>query len=342
MAAERYDQAFFLSLAARGRDAWNAWRCDPANRAVGVTFAGVDFSHAPGDAVDFSGFQFGDGADFSGCTWRGHKKDNPAPFSRGSACFSGAGFGGFATFAGAAFGTFADFADATFGDNVSFIGCIFGQGANFSRANFGHQASFEQATFGSTALFVRATFGRHANFARVTFEDYAKFIDAAFGDKAAFKRAVFGEGTEFYGAVFADHADFGIAHFKGSVSFTAPAQIMLPGDRTDSPENEAESGEALSPQREEVSGPRRFLNISFANARFDGLADFSGRSFEGTADFSRARLSRRLNFDAAIDPARIDVTGAHIGFAQPGSLLHWVRTTLSGLTSAFLKKSAKR
>ena len=36
----KYDQAFFLALAAKGEDEWNKWRRDPANKDVRVTFAG--------------------------------------------------------------------------------------------------------------------------------------------------------------------------------------------------------------------------------------------------------------------------------------------------------------
>ena len=56
---KKYDQEFFLALAAKGKDAWNAWRRDPANKDVHVTFAGIDFSEAPKDQIDFSGFEFG-------------------------------------------------------------------------------------------------------------------------------------------------------------------------------------------------------------------------------------------------------------------------------------------
>jgi len=66
---EKYSQAFFLDLATKGKDAWNAWRRDPTNKDVRVTFAGVDFSQAPKDQIDFSGFEFGDYADFSQCKW---------------------------------------------------------------------------------------------------------------------------------------------------------------------------------------------------------------------------------------------------------------------------------
>ena len=66
-----YDQAFFHALAAKGKEAWNAWRRDSANEEVHVTFAGIDFSEHPNDKIDFSGFEFGDNANFSGCKWRG-------------------------------------------------------------------------------------------------------------------------------------------------------------------------------------------------------------------------------------------------------------------------------
>ncbi|HEX3495284.1 MAG TPA: hypothetical protein VHT48_07940, partial [Methylocella sp.] len=55
----KYDQTFFLDLAAKGKDAWNAWRRDPANKDVRVTFAGIDFSMAPRDQINFEWFQFG-------------------------------------------------------------------------------------------------------------------------------------------------------------------------------------------------------------------------------------------------------------------------------------------
>jgi hypothetical protein len=45
--SKKYDQNFFLDLAAKGKDTWNAWRRDPANEMVPVTFAGIDFSEAP-------------------------------------------------------------------------------------------------------------------------------------------------------------------------------------------------------------------------------------------------------------------------------------------------------
>lgn len=54
--SQKYDQAFFLDLAAKGKDAWNAWRRDPASKDVHVTFAGIDFSEALKDQITTAGY----------------------------------------------------------------------------------------------------------------------------------------------------------------------------------------------------------------------------------------------------------------------------------------------
>jgi uncharacterized protein YjbI with pentapeptide repeats len=104
---EDSSKAFFLALAAKGKDAWNAWRRNPANKDAYVTFKGVDFSVAPRDGIDFSGFEFGDWADFSQCKWGGGDWDQvrgayPDVFNLGRACFTDASFGHSASFEGAA------------------------------------------------------------------------------------------------------------------------------------------------------------------------------------------------------------------------------------------------
>jgi uncharacterized protein YjbI with pentapeptide repeats len=163
-----FDQNFFLDLAAKGRDAWNAWRRDPANQEVRVTIAGVDFSEPSRQRIDFSGFELGDGADFSGCNWNGAYS---MAFARDRAPFTGAIFGHGANFTGAAFGNLADFQGATFGDSAHFIGAAFGHTANFQGATFGDYAHFVCAAFGNFADFKGATFGDSANFTGATFPD---------------------------------------------------------------------------------------------------------------------------------------------------------------------------
>jgi Pentapeptide repeats (8 copies) len=134
--SQKYDQDFFLALALKGKDAWNAWRRDPANKDLRVTFAGIDFSEAPKDQVDFSGFEFGDGADFSGCKWRwGVEAVDDTTFVAGRAFFAGAAFGHDATFAGAAFQSHANFTGAAFGH------------AQFTRADFHNHANFTRVTW---------------------------------------------------------------------------------------------------------------------------------------------------------------------------------------------------
>jgi pentapeptide repeat protein len=314
----KYDQEFFLDLAAKGTDAWNKWRRDPANKDVRVTFAGIDFSEAPRDQINFGGFEFGDRADFSGCKWRGARATGHEAFSPGRARFTGAAFGSLASFDGAAFGHLAIFTGATFSERASFDAATFserasfaratlGGGASFARATFGEGASFDDATFSERASFARATFGEGASFARATFGERASFARAAFGDAASFKVATFGNDADFQYTTFGDGATFDGAVFGGGAYFY---NTVFKGH----------VGFARKP------GDDHFFSISFERARFDGEAVFSGRSFEEIADFTGARFYYPPDFYTATNVARIDFTGAQIRFVRPGHL-HWTSKT---------------
>ncbi len=258
----KYDQDFFLALAAKGKDAWNAWRHDPANKGVCVTFAGIDFSEAPRDEIDFSGFEFGDGADFSRCRWRGGWTP---PFLLGRAAFFGAAFGDSARFDDAVFGAWATFADATFGEDALFVGATFGRSAIFSGVAFGDGARFDRTHFKSSVV----------EFTGMSKKEWTVHLEAK-------------------------------AH---SADMEMGAIMSLKKRHEDS---WARCG----------SAPDRFLTISFADARFDGYADFSSRTFEKIAYFTNARFYRPPVFDAMAKDARIDFTGAYVGFVRPGSP-HW-------------------
>jgi len=332
--SQKYDQAFFLDLAAKGKDAWNAWRRDPANKDVRVTFAGIDFREAPRDEIDFSGFEFGDDTDFSRCVWRGVKWDEgPKAFAPGLAWFTGAAFGDRATFVGAAFGNWAAFDHAVFSGLARFDHAAFGEWTAFNRAVFRDLARFHRAAFGNWAAFNHAVFGDWACFAGATFGFFARFAGAAFGDGACFDRAAVGQGASFRDAAFGISASFAGAafdagvsfdntFFKGSANFTGESSeqqssdLLTNADEADEKVEEARI--ALTKLREDSwqrrgSGPDRFLTISFANARFHGEAVFSRRSFEEAADFTNARFYYPPDFDDVINAARIDFTGAHIG-----------------------------
>jgi hypothetical protein len=124
----KYDQDFFIALALKGKDAWNAWRRDPVNEDLSVTFAAVDFS-APRDKIDFSGFEFGDAANFLDCKWRGIKwaeiENDLKAFKPGRASFANTVFGKGCKFEGAILGDCANFEGAVFGDIASVLSQTF-------------------------------------------------------------------------------------------------------------------------------------------------------------------------------------------------------------------------
>ncbi|MCI0736316.1 MAG: hypothetical protein L0Y50_08610 [Beijerinckiaceae bacterium] len=316
----KYDQEFFLGLAAKGKDVWNAWRRDPANKEVPVTLAGVDFSEAPRDKIDFSGFEFGGGANFSRCKWRGVQwseiRDDTEAFKPGRACFTGAAFGGFADFGGAAFGNGAYFRGAAFGNGAYFRGAALGHFAHFGGAAFGHFADFTGAAFGG----------------------FARFGGAAFGDRADFTGAAFGDLADFDGARFK-----GDVHFRGKTAGQLARDLgLIPDGVEEINDEQRELGKRLETSWEtHGSGPDRFLLISFSGARFDGPAIFTGRTFAGEADFTQARFYSPPDFESAADAGKIDTTHAHIGFVPAGWWLHWTMDSAIPVRLRRLRKLAE-
>jgi hypothetical protein len=88
-------------------------------------------------------------------------------------------------------------------------------------------------------------------------------------------------------------------------------------------------------------GPASLVSISFARARFDDGANFSGRSFNDAADFTNARFYSPPDFDAAASAARIGFSGVHIGFVPPGRLLHWTSESKVPVRLRRLRKIAE-
>jgi uncharacterized protein YjbI with pentapeptide repeats len=333
--SDEHVKAFFLDLAAKGKDAWNEWRRDRANEDVHVTFAGIDFSKAPLDGIDFSGFEFGDHADFSFCKWRGLEGSESEDFEPGRACFTGAAFGDSANFAGAAFGDEAAFTRAAFGDEPDFTRAAFGVGNIFHDVTFGDEARFTGAVFGKWTFFTNLAFGKGASFACTTFSHGASFVDT-----------VFGHGADFTGAAFGEQTMFKRAHFMGDVEFTGwtveqwTRYLALALDLDEGVPLALEKRHTESWTRH-GSGPDRFLGILCWRARFDGEANFSGRTFEQVADFTQVRFYYPPEFDPATKDARIDFTGAHIGFVPPGRLLHWISDAKVPLRLRALRKIAE-
>jgi hypothetical protein len=259
-----YDERFFLALAHRGADVWNEWRArhsgEDDQTYIRVNFAKIDFV----SVIDFSGFNFGHGANFSG-----------ASFRRRDANFCGATFGREADFSGADFtGSLferceANFSGSTFGAKSNFSGAIFGDFANFSGATFGARAKFSGATFGAEANFSGAIFGNFADLSGATFGPNAKLtgwspdeqdkfrnslVEGPLSDvwsedrKAAFvmrtepgavhpdkflsisfMAARFLGGVDFSGRQFDDVADFTLARFDELPRFESLINVNLHG-----------------------------------------------------------------------------------------------------------------
>jgi uncharacterized protein YjbI with pentapeptide repeats len=318
MAGEKYDQEFFLALAAKGKDAWNAWRRDPANKDVRVTFAGVDFSQAPRDEINFEGFEFGNDADFSKCMWRGPTFEDILKNPKGSvgtrfACFSFATFGDQANFSNAAF----------FGHRgPSFFATTFGDSANFAGVNFSAGASFGLAVFSGSVRFAHTIFGAYggASFRCSDFRSFADFGGAIFSNAC------------FNGAAFRSVAFFQQTHFKGRAEFAGMSKEEWTGylasylATLESAGIDERARTALKRQHENSwgpwGGPDRFQGISCGAARFDGEAIFSGRSFKKIADFTNTRFYFPPNFDNVTGANGIDFTGARIGFVPKGKFIH--------------------
>jgi hypothetical protein len=84
----------------------------------------------------------------------------------------------------------------------------------------------------------------------------------------------------------------------------------------------------------------RFLTISFSRARFAALAIFSGRSFEKTANFTNARSYSPPHFESCGGTARIDFTGAHVGFVPHGKVFQWTFSSPVPIQLRALRKIA--
>lgn len=231
-----YDQAFFLELArpredtdearAEARDRWNAWRRDPANADVAVTFEGVDFRTEENQGISFVEFEFGNMARFDGATLG----CGPNPFFSHRAYYAGLrrsdGQLFFAkrcrdrgSLLGTMFGTVPQSSLGSYKGRKSFAGAIFGYRASFVGATFGNRTVFVGAVFGERARFDGAVFGRGSSFAGTKFDSFASFGGAIFGDDVTFEGATIGNYSSFGHAIFGRRAIFGCVTFNGRAWF---------------------------------------------------------------------------------------------------------------------------
>ena len=236
-----------LEKALRGAKAWNAWR--KKNPEIIIDFSGADFRQPDYQGISFAGFEFGDGANFSGSI----------------------------------FGDKADFLRSRFGDGANFSGSIFGDKADFLRSRFGDGANFSESRFGDGANFSESTFGDRANFSESRFGDEANFSESTFGDRANFSHSTFCLGVNFFGATFGYKANFSEAYFGCIVNFfdaRFEIAVTFSGATFD--------GESIFSASTDASEEAHFFDISFENTTFHDPVDFSNRRFLGKTSFRHA------------------------------------------------------
>ena len=208
----------FLALAQAGRQAWNAWRADYPTEWDEATRS---WRHAVKwndekrnqhvalhriEPIDFSGYDFGDGADFS-------HQEFPKEIIR----FDKARFGDSATFSNSTFLEGVSFRGAGFGRNALLTGlevrrsqplpqdihwaqfdCRFGDGVSFQWVSFqggrlclddtkfGNNADLSHANFGERVSFQKCKFGKNASFRNATIR-VADFSDCQFDGAVDFR-----------------------------------------------------------------------------------------------------------------------------------------------------------
>jgi hypothetical protein len=284
-----YDQQFFLALARLGKDTWNRWRAahprdekiqlwedDP--NYIAVTFEGVDFREPAHAVIDFSGFDFGNDANFSGCRFG----DGPSP-GEGKAFRPG-----MANFSGATFGNEASFSGATFGDEADLSGATFGEGANLSGATFGYVANLSGATFGDGANLSRATFASRTNLSGATFGDWAGLAGATFGDRASLSGATFGYEAKLFGAIFGHGVNLSGATFGDSAKLSGATFG-----------NGADLSGASFGHRANLSGVTFGGWANLSGATFGVGANLSGATFRGWANLSGVTFGFQANLSGA-------------------------------------------
>lgn len=316
-----YDQTYFLTLAAYGREIWNQWRtahrekegkdwAESDSGYIHVTFADVDFAENDGGRVNFSGFDFGHGADFSNANFGDEANLSDATFDL-NANLSGARFGNGANLSRARMNLEANLSGTSFGDDADLTGATFIIDANLSNARFGHRVNLSGASFGSWTNLSGASFGNDARLAFTSFGDYANLSGASFNENA-----------DLSGASFGSDADLSDVHFGDGVIFKGFSReewhknhlSWLDGAILNAWTKERKQVRQAWPT-DAASRPDRWSSISFAGAHFEGHADFTGRTAGDDVDFTSVRFDQPPTFDSFDG---YDLYGARIGFQGHG------------------------
>ena len=277
----------FVRLAQAGKEIWNAWRKDyPAYRDEQTKewhrhIHWIDTNAQPiqlaPSNIDFSEFNFGDGANFLGQS-----------FSPGRVI----------TFERAKFGDDTGFRDCTFNGGMNFRSAAFGNRTQFFNVNVVRAndlpndapfVAFDNATFGDQTEFnqVRVNWG-----VRDTSDNVVSFQECKFGDNSKisflndswltfynFGGVVFGSGSDFSNVNFGRLLSLKNGRFRGHVSFRDSVISEGIFDHCRFGTSTDFSGKAFGP-------------MSFKFAVFAGHCDFTNREFKSETTFKNAQFGK--------------------------------------------------
>lgn len=267
----------------------------------GAVFSGARFPKGFG----FQRVQFGGPADFSGVEFLNDADFSGADF-QGAVDFSGARFNGHAQFPAVAFHNSVKFHEAVFLGTADFKTSGFAVDTDFSWALFEGVSTFSGAKFQELSIFTGSRFLGTVNFSGGNFQDGAQFDECRFAEEADFSNRVFRQKASFIGARFDKPARFDGA-VMGEVAVFDQATFA-----------------DLASFKAGNQNAAFFHDTFFAESRFEGLADFSGREFKGPVSFRGGRFAEPPEFASTKGHERIDPVEMRIGISGHGpGLLPW-------------------
>jgi len=233
-------------------------------------------------------------------------------------------FDGDVAFDGATFEGTVDLDEARFRNDVTFDGATFEAAAQFRVVEFygasnllEDNSSFRRVQFRDRVDFRQAEFG-YAHFEGATFAGDAVFEEVVFGGDVAFTDAVFETLADFDETRFREDVDFGGVRFQGTADFEG---AVFSGGQRSLEDDASFEGCVFADVADFYRA--KFRGITFANADFEGVADFEavtvtddaefpGAHFADEADFDEARFDADANFREAYFEGRCVFRGAEI------------------------------
>ena len=255
---------------------WNTWRkAFPVTGSVGNWQNSIDFSCHVDDGknypffIDFSNFEFGDGANFNRSKW---------PLS--------------VNFKKCKWGNYCDLSRVEWGDRGDFLFAEWGECCNFNFSKWGSNTNFSQTRWGIFCTFIGSTWGDRCRFISSQWSKNCNFLGSSWGDDANFNGAKWGQGAYFVSAQWRGSAylegtqwgrdfNFNGACWFGKVNFGGVDLKTLRHLFQD----QKQFDKAKDWSEQHVGQSNIFFNIDFSGARFLGDTDFSNRQFKESSIF---------------------------------------------------------